>query len=108
MNGVCDQPAALLLDFRRVGDVEPVGRPVVGGELAGGDPGVDHAGRDAEAFGELGDGDLSGAGVACWVGDLVAPSDPLDVGRGERTAGAGAQPGGVEPLGDLGVGVCGG
>src|SRR5450631_195314 len=100
MNGVRDQLAALLLDVRRERDVEPVGGPAAGGELAGVDPGVDRSGCDAEGLGGLADGQLAVLCPAGRVGNLVAPEDPLHTVGSERASFAGAQAGGVELAGD--------
>jgi hypothetical protein len=109
MNRVRDQSAALLLDFRTEWDVEPVAGSATAVELAGADPVVDRAGRDAEALSEVRHGDLAVAEQLLGAGqDPVASAQPSDGLLVEREPGAGAHPGGLELVGDLCVGVLSG
>jgi hypothetical protein len=67
------------------------------------DPVVDDRGAAPEPSGGLGHGDLA-VGVGRRGGDVVGVADPLDGLDVERAAVSGGQPGGVQPLGQLGGG----
>jgi hypothetical protein len=104
--GLAGAPTALGLDVVGPADAEPVAGAAAGGEFAGLDPVVDHAGAAAQAPGGVGHADLAvGVGIRGW--NAVGVADPLDGGDVEGSSVAGGQSGGVELVGHL-AGVGGG
>ena len=73
------------LDLLGPGDAEPVAGAAAGGEFAGLDPVVDHAGAAAEPCGGVGNADLA-VGIGVRGGDVVGVADPLDGFGVERAA----------------------
>jgi len=104
LRGVHDQLAALSLDLWRERDAQPVEVAASCCELSVFDPVVDRPARDIEPRGDLLDGQLVVAEQP-RVGDLPVVAQRADPARGERQAGPGPLPGGLEYGGELGVGA---
>ncbi len=93
--GFGDAATAFGLDVLVPRDAKQVAGAAAGGELAGVDPVVDHAGADAEPFGGVSDTDLAVC-VGVRGGDVVGMPDPLNGFGVEWAAVSGGHPGGVE------------